>query len=143
MTVISDELRRAVRERARNCCEYCLLNEEDNFLSHEIDHIIAEKHRGATTQDNLCLSCFECNRRKGSDIASLDTDTNVLTALFHPRHHRWAEHFRLNGVVIEPLTPIGRVTVYLLQMNSDEQVTKRQQLARFGRYPCILANRIP
>ena len=75
MTYIPESLRRLVRNRAGNCCEYYLLSESDNFLSHEVDHIISEKHGGATEADNLCLSCFDCNRHKGSDIGSIDHET--------------------------------------------------------------------
>lgn len=48
---------------------------------------------------------------------------------------RWSEHFRLNGVVIEPLTDIGEATVRILQMNHDDQVLEREVLSRHGRYP--------
>jgi hypothetical protein len=110
MTHIPEALRQLVVNRAQGCCEYCLLNQDDSFLAHEVDHIIAEKHRGTTTEDNLCLSCFDCNRHKGSDISSVDPDTDQLTPLFHPRRDRWNVHFRLEGARIVPLTPTGRVT---------------------------------
>lgn len=135
MTYIPESLRRLVRERARNCCEYCLLSENDNFLAHEIDHIIAEKHGGKTEAENLCLSCFDCNRHKGSDIGSIDHATGIFVTLYHPRQDQWDEHFHLNGAYIEPLTPQGRVTVSLLNMNSDAQVEKRKQLIALQRYP--------
>jgi hypothetical protein len=135
MTYISTGLRRAVRMRANDRCEYCLLHEDDNFLSHEVDHVIAEKHRGETQLDNLCLSCFDCNRNKGSDIASIDIETNALTPLFNPRLDQWTEHFRLGEAFIEALTPVGRVTVYLLRLNSDEQLLKRAELIELNRYP--------
>ncbi len=135
MTYISSELRRAVRERAEYRCEYCLLHEEDSFLSHEVDHIIAEKHHGETNLSNLCLSCFDCNRNKGSDIASIDLETNALTPLYNPRLDTWSEHFRLNGALIEPLTAVGRVTISLLRLNSGEQLQKRTELIDLRRYP--------
>jgi len=133
---IPEVLRRLVTERANACCEYCLLGADDNFFPHEVDHIIAEKHRGKTEEANLCLSCFDCNRYKGSDIGSVDIVTDRLTSLFHPRRQRWTDHFRLNGALIEPLTPEGRVTVYLLRLNDDERVAKRTELIELGRYPC-------
>ncbi|MEW6580955.1 MAG: HNH endonuclease signature motif containing protein [Chloroflexota bacterium] len=135
MTSIPDPLRRAVLARANRCCEYCLLSQDDAFLAHEVDHVIAEKHRGVTTLDNLCLSCFDCNRHKGSDIASVDPETGALTPLFDPRRDRWTDHFRLEGPRIVPRTAIGRVTEYLLRLNSDEQIMKRAALIALGRYP--------
>ena len=31
----------------------------------QIDHIIAEQHRGKTQLGNLCLACPRCNKNKG------------------------------------------------------------------------------
>jgi hypothetical protein len=101
---------------------------------HEPDHIIAIKHGGPTTSDNLAYACFDCNRAKGSDIASIDPDTDALTALYSPRTQAWSEHFRFNGPVIEPLTACGRVTVRLLRMNLPVRVAIRASLMRAGHY---------
>lgn len=122
MTHIPAALRREVIARAGGCCEYCLLSQQDRLFSFEIDHIIAERHRGETVLDNLCLSCPQCNRLKSSDICSLDPETNAITPLFHPRRDAWLEHFVLNGVMIEPLTPEGRVTAYLFEFNHCERI---------------------
>jgi hypothetical protein len=135
MTTIPEDLRRLVVERAGGRCEYCLLHSDDAFFSHEIDHIHARKHGGETEEANLCLSCFDCNRHKGSDIASLDPETGELAVLFHPRRDTWQEHFRLEGARIEGLTAQGRATVRLLQMNSRERLLERAGLLTLGRYP--------
>lgn len=129
-------LRSRVRNRAKDCCEYCLLHEDDAFFSHEVDHIISEKHRGETAENNLCFSCFECNRYKGSDIGSLDVDSEDFTRLYNPRKDKWSEHFRLDNNKIIPLTAIGRVSVFLLQVNSEEQLARRTPLIGLKRYPC-------
>lgn len=73
-------MRQQVRRRAGNRCEYCFPSEEDAFFAHEVDHVIAEKHGGVTTPDNWALACFDCNRFKGSDIASLDPGSGSLVA---------------------------------------------------------------
>jgi hypothetical protein len=67
--------------------------EEDAFFPYEPDHIIAVKHGGMSTLENLAWACFDCNRFKGSDIASLDTVSGDLIPLFNPRIHSWQEHF--------------------------------------------------
>ncbi len=136
MTYIDAALRRLITERAGNCCEYCLLNREDSPFSFHFEHIIAEKHGGTTEADNLCLSCPECNAFKGSDIGSIDRETDILTPLFHPRRQFWAEHFQLNEAQIEPLTPEGRVTVFLLRLNSPERLAERVLLIKLNHYPC-------
>ncbi len=138
MTYVPAELRRLVISRASNCCEYCRLSQGDSAFTFHCEHVIAEKHGGETTADNLCLSCEECNTYKGSDIASFDreTGTPVLTLLFKPRTQSWDDHFRLNGTTIEPLTSVGRVTVILPQLNRSEAIAERQIFIELGSYPC-------
>ncbi len=102
------------------------------WAAHTIDHIIAEKHGGTTTPDNLALACTLCNARKGSDLASIDDETRLLVPLFHPRHDRWREHFQLIGGRIESRTSIGRVTARLLHFNDRDRVDERELLAAAG-----------
>lgn len=126
-------LRRLVRDRARECCEYCLIPEQFTLASHWVDHIVAEKHGGQTVEDNLALSCVLCNQHKGTDLTSIDPQTGQIVPLFHPRRDRWVEHFRLAGARAEPLTPTGRVTVRLLQLNHPDRIEERELLLRLGR----------
>jgi hypothetical protein len=128
-----------VQVRARCRCEYCLIHEEDAHFAHQPDHVIARKHRGATHEGNLAWACYLCNLLKGSDIASVDTETGQIVRLFNPRHDNWAEHFRLEDGQISPLTPIGRVTEYVLQFNQPQSVQERRWLIEAGRYPRELA----
>ena len=137
-----DELTQAVRERAGYACEYCLLPEQDHpgeffveAVAFEIEHIIPRQHRGRTVLRNLAFSCLRCNKSKGPNLAGLDPDTGKLTPLFHPRRHKWAYHFRLDGPYIVGRTPIGRVTVYVLNMNHQLRVELRRQLIEEGKFP--------
>lgn len=123
---ISAALRRQVRERASERCEYCLLAEVQAFFPHEPDHIIAQKHGGTTVLQNLALACFDCNRFKGSDIASVDPFSGVLTPIFNPRTDRWTEHFWFDSGRIVPLTSIGRATERLLRLNLPVRVEIRR-----------------
>jgi len=100
-----------------------------------VDHVIAEKHGGATELDNLALACWRCNRHKGTDLTSIDPETGAITPLFNPRTQQWHDHFRLHGAVIEPLTPEGRATVALLQLNRPDRVEEREVLMAKGHYP--------
>ena len=128
-------MRYEVRERAHGCCEYCLLAEDDAYFPHESDHIISLKHRGLSVRENLAWSCFDCNRFKGSDIASLDPISGDLVPLFNPRKDSWHEHFQFEGGEILPLTPIGRATAALLKFNLPQRVEVRATLAQASRYP--------
>ncbi|MEO6588063.1 MAG: HNH endonuclease [Pyrinomonadaceae bacterium] len=134
MSKISSETRRIVAVRAHYVCEYCLIAEEDAFFRFQIEHIISRKHGGSSELENLALSCVFCNRYKGSDIASLNPETNELVRFYNPRIMRWREHFRLQEVFIEPLTDIGEATVRILQMNHGDQILERRVLYNRGRY---------
>jgi hypothetical protein len=128
MTYIPSALRQLVYARARACCEYCLIPEAMSLAPHEIDHIIAEKHGGATTEDNLALSCTLCNKHKGSDVASVDASSQEIVRLYHPRQDAWGDHFELQDGALVGLTPIGRVTTTLLKVNRAERIEERQLL---------------
>lgn len=135
-TNIPDKLRQQVIERANSCCEYCLLHQDDELIySHEIDHVIAEKHYGPTSLPNLALACFYCNRYKGSDIASIDPLSDLIVPFFNPRKHKWSEHFVLDGPQIIPLTSEGRATVRIFQINRPKIVLRRTYLIQLNRYP--------
>ena len=132
---VPNRIRRQVRERAQGRCEYCLIHESDMYFPHEADHVIAEKHGGVTSLENLAWACFYCNRFKGSDLASVDPTSKKVVTLFHPREQRWNRHFRLNGALIEGITASGRATVALLHLNDAERVTYRLGLIDLGHYP--------
>lgn len=131
----SADQRRQVVERAGNRCEYCLLHQDDAIATHQIDHVIAEKHGGETTPENLALSCMVCNLRKASDLASLDPLNGKLTSLFNPRTQLWRDHFRVEGFRIHGSTPEGRTTEHFLQFNATQRLAERRELARAGRFP--------
>lgn len=111
------------------------MHERYSIKSYQADHVIAEKHGGEATSDNLAWSCAVCNYLKGTDLTSIDPSSGKVTPLFSPRTQRWSRHFRLTGARIEPLTAIGRATVRLLHLNDTERVDERELLIRFGMYP--------
>ena len=132
---ISVPLRRLVESRANGLCEYCLIHQTDTFFECQVDHIISEKHGGPTDPDNLAYAYAICNRAKGTDIGSIAPSTGQLTKFFDPRRDHWADHFQLNGVLIEPRTPAGEVTVKILGFNETERLLEREALRQIGRYP--------
>jgi hypothetical protein len=129
-------LRRLVRERATDRCEYCRVRQEDDALfSFHIEHIIARQHGGLDDEANLALACYHCNRHKGPNLAALDPETNQMTRLFDPRRDIWDEHFRIVGAVITGRTPVGRATGRLLKMNANIRLDLRTELLGIGRWP--------
>ena len=129
---VSTSLRRLVAKRSHDCCEYCLQPEAFAFCPHEVDHIIAEKHDGKTVESNLALACKFCNTFKGSDIASIDPETQITTPLYHPRHDRWQDHFILQDAELMGLTAIGRTTIWLLRLNRNDRLQERQLWLALG-----------
>ena len=136
---VSAALRRRVAERAGHLCEYCLVAEADTFFGCEVDHVISEKHGGATAPNNLAYAGAFCNRHKGTDVGSIDSEHGTLTRFYHPRKDRWSEHFVLDGTEIRSLSAIGAVTVRILQMNATERLLEREALRQAGRYPSTTA----
>ena len=128
VTYIPVALRRLVEQRANQRCEYCLLPAGVAFFPHEVDHVIAEKHGGVTDADNLAFTCWRCNRYKGTDLGSFDPQTGAFSFLFNPRTQQWAEHFTFEQTTVIGLTPEGRTTIKLLQLNSEERIAEQQRL---------------
>lgn len=144
-TYISSQLRRSVMARDGNCCVYCRIHQDDQFFAFALDHIIAEKHGGQTTIENLCLSCPDCNTFKGSDVGSIDWETGeTLTRLYHPLRDIWEEHFQFDETSgeIQPRTSVGRVTLFLLRLNDVDRKMDRKLLVEDQRYPCGGINRV-
>lgn len=133
---VSSALRQLVTLRANNRCEYCLFPQSATLFAFEMEHIIAEKHDGPTSAENLALACPYCNRAKGTDLGSIDPVTGKLTPFFNPRTQNWAEHFRIDSEAeIIPLTAEGRVTNKILQFNNPERLLERRQLISARQYP--------
>lgn len=127
-TYVPASLRRQVIERAGDRCEYCRFPQSLALLAFEMEHIISEKHGGTTSLENLALACPYCNRAKGTDLGSIDPETNQLTPFFNPRTQKWPDHFTLKGAAIIPLSAEGRVTVFILQFNHPERLQERERL---------------
>jgi len=127
--MINASLRSLVRRRAHNACEYCGLAEEHSPIAAlQVDHIQSRKHGGTDDSENLALACIDCNLSKGSNIAGIDPTTGTMCELFHPRRQQWDDHFEWRGIQIVGKTKIGRTTVEVLRMNSEEQLQLRMAI---------------
>ncbi len=130
---MDEPLRELVRHRAGNWCEYCHIRQEHVPLTKlQVEHIVARQHAGDDDLTNLALACDRCNLHKGTNLTSIDPVTGEVTPLFHPRHDAWNEHFQWDGVEVLGITPKGRTTVRLLQMNDSRRLRLRATLRRLG-----------
>jgi hypothetical protein len=136
-TYIAKSLRERVAVQARHRCGYCLTTEAIVGTPMEMDHLIPEALGGLTEEDNLWLACSLCNDHKGDRIAAPDPVTGELVRLFDPRHQVWSDHFHwtAEGDRIVGLTPTGRATVALLNLNRPALVRARQAWVMVGWHP--------
>lgn len=131
---MESSLEKEVRSRADGRCEYCHFPERLSELRHVIDHIIARQHKGATAAENLCLCCGRCNLHKGPNIAGIDPVSKELHRLFNPRVDAWGDHFTWMAAVLVGVTPIGRATIEVLQINEGRRLTTRNYLIDMKRW---------
>ncbi len=132
--MIDAALRKFVRERARNRCEYCCIHQDqDPFFTFPIDHIIARQHGGRTEPDNLCLSCYRCNSHKGPNIASIDSDTEEMVPLFTPAK-KLARTFRVER---QPPSVVRRWSCdrCAAAINHPDYILLRESLMVEGTFP--------
>ena len=129
--------RELVRRRAGQSCEYCRLPELSvPYLVFHVDHIIAKQHLDEASDDpeSLAWACSECNFHKGPNLVSIDPETRQQADLFNPRRDDWNNHFRVGDGLIVGLTPKGRATARLLNMNASRLVRLRRELIAQGEF---------
>lgn len=129
-TRVPANTREQVRDRANNCCEYCLIPETNEiYLPFHAEHIKPEAYGGETTEANLAWACASCNLSKHDKTAHVDPQTENPALLFNPRLQNWGEHFEMkeSGEIIGK-TETGRATVDALKMNENVRVFEREQL---------------
>ncbi|GMU83927.1 MAG: hypothetical protein AMXMBFR47_37970 [Planctomycetota bacterium] len=95
-----------------------------------VDHIIARQHldEWSDSPDSLAWACSECNYHKGPNLVSIDPDSRELAALFNPRRDKWDAHFTIERGIVVGVTPTGRATARLLNMNAHRLVRLRLEL---------------
>jgi hypothetical protein len=129
--------REAVRARAHGVCEYC--RSQERFATHpfSVEHIIPVQAGGDHSLDNLCLACQGCNNHKYTKTDAIDPVTSEIVALFHPRQHRWLDHFIWSHDYSHILgrTSTGRATVEALRLNRPGLVALRSVLVERGKHP--------
>ena len=66
---------------------------------------------------------------------AVDPETGRTVSLYNPRRELWDEHIYWNGVRLIGLTPTGRATVELLQLNRLRLLRIRKVEKALGRHP--------
>lgn len=99
---------------------------------HQVEHVVPRKHHGSDELENLALACLRCNLGKSSNLTGRDELTGQIAPLFNPRTDDWNRHFTFDGARIVGSTPIGRVSVDVLNMNEDIRLRLRRILLENG-----------
>jgi HNH endonuclease len=130
-------LREFVAQRAGGCCEYCRSPAAFAHQSFSLEHIRPRSRKGKRTVGNLAFSCQGCNNHKYNRTKAPDPVSGANVPLFHPRRHRWVDHFVWSddATHILGLTRIGRATVEALQLNREALVNLRRVLVEAGEHP--------
>jgi hypothetical protein len=100
------------------------------LIPFQVEHIVSKQHGGTDDPSGLALACDRCNAYKGPNLTSIDPDTGSVAALFNPRRDVWSDHFVVRGGQILGLSPTGRATARLLNMNASRRVELRQECRR-------------
>lgn len=137
MSTIPPRLRKLVTNRANDLCEYCLNQQELLLVAFQIDHIVPRAQNGETSLDNLALACPLCNAAKAAHSSGYDAQTSSFLTLFNPRRQLWVEHFEWSADCTEVLgvTPVGRATVAVLDMNRPRVRLMRLRWRRMKLHP--------
>ena len=130
-------LRREVVGRAKGLCEYCRTDSDFSDSPFDVEHIIPLSENGATELGNLALACHGCNLKKSNKTKFFDAISQEFSILYNPRKDVWKKHFGWSEdySIVVGLTPVGRVTVELLDLNRNGLVNRRKALYAIGRHP--------
>jgi len=134
---IPKTLRLLVMQRGEYRCEYCKSPMAFSTQRFQIEHIYPLAKGGESQADNLALACNGCNNHKHAKTSAFDPISKEEVPLFHPRTQIWHEHFGWGEdlTTVIGLTPVGRATVLLLQINRAELLRMRQILKTVHLHP--------
>ena len=88
-------------------------------------HVIPRKHGRDEGLDYLALAYIDCDLHKRPNLPGIDPISGEITVLFNPRGDRWDDRFRWEGVFLRGSTAMGRTTIEVPQINSDDQMGLR------------------
>ena len=134
---ISRAVRRQVRDRARNRCEFCQHPASYACAPFVCEHVLPRARGAGNTLPELAWACPGCNSHKYDKTHARDPQTGRRVALFNPRRQRWSGHFAWSRdfLFIRGRTATGRATVEALHLNRPELVNLRRALRTIGEHP--------
>ena len=133
---LTESIKRIVRQRAGDRCEYCRVPQASQLATYHIDHVVPRSKGGTDAPSNLALACGGCSLHKAAKSDGIDPASGLRRPLFHPRQMSWNVHFALgrDGALVGR-TPVGRATIQALHMNRPLAKGIRLDEAARGRWP--------
>jgi hypothetical protein len=130
-------VRRLVRDRAGNRCEYCQHPASHACSPFVCEHVVPRVRGSGDTPPELAWSCPACNSHKYAKTHAFNPQTGRLAPLFNPRRQRWLQHFAWSEdlLLIIGRTATGRATVEALHLNRPALLNLRRALGILGIHP--------
>jgi hypothetical protein len=126
---------REVEARAGERCEYCRMHQALQGATFHVEHTVPSSRGGASDLANLAWACPACNLHKSNRVEAVDPESGAVVPLFNPRGNAWSDHFRWDGYQVVGLTPVGRATVFALDLNRPRRLMIRKAEEMFGLFP--------
>ncbi len=130
-------VRRRVRDRAGDCCEYCRHPASYSCAPFVCEHVLPRVLGARSTAAELAWACPACNSHKYAKTQAPDPQTGRTVPLFNPRRQRWSRHFAWSTdfLRIEGRSASGRATATALHLNCPALVNLRRALRAVGEQP--------
>jgi hypothetical protein len=129
-------VRRLVRYRAGDCCEYCRHPASHSCAPFVCEHVFPRALRARSTMADLAWACPACIGHKYAKTRAPYPQTGRTVELFNPRRQRWPRHFAWSADLmhIEGRTATGRATVVALYLNCQALINFRKALRSVGEH---------
>jgi hypothetical protein len=108
---------------------------EARAIRFTIDHYEPQRARSdlVNEYENLMYCCGECNLRKGDRCPPANARAEGIR-FFRPDTDKFGDHFDLNDIRLEPVSPTGDYTIHALDLNRAmlrklRGLRRRQELA--------------
>jgi len=133
----TEKQRFLVIHRANRHCEYCKFPLDYSHDSFHLEHILPQAKGGTHDLKNVALSCEGCNIGKRAYTEWPDPQDGMVVRLFNPRIDSWKGHFKWSEDLTQiiAITPVGRATSVLLELNRFGLVNSRKGLIAIGAHP--------
>jgi len=134
---ISRTVRRRVRDRAFNRCEYCQHPADFACAPFVCEHVMPRVEGAGSSLSELAWACPGCNSHKYAKTHARDPRTGRTVSLLNPRRQQWSRHFAWSAdfLLVHGRTAAARATIEALHLNRPQLINLRRALRAIGAHP--------